>query len=126
MFLLGVELVDLLVQLVLEEPLGLLLVGDGVVHGLADELDELVAEVLAAVVVLDGFLDPVDVVVRLVADALGAVRAEEVEVLTAVASDDVLDQQTLVDAAQPLALAAVDGALQEVVVSAPPFAGDPA
>lgn len=112
----NVEAVDLLVEVLLEELLGLLLVGDGVVHEVADQLDVGASELLAPVVALDGVLDREHVVVRLGAGALGPVGAEEVEVLAAVSPDGPLDDQALVEASHLLALAAVDGALGEVVV----------
>nr|WP_243861105.1 hypothetical protein [Cellulomonas uda] len=119
----GVQAIDLLVELASEQALGLLLVGDGVVHEVADEVDVDLGEALAAVVPLDGVFDGCHLVVWLGAGAVASVGAEVVEVLGAVAVEHPLDAQPLVFAAYSLALAAVDGAFEEVVVDPASFAG---
>lgn len=79
----GVQAMELGDQLLLEEPSGGLLVGQGCGDVLSDVVDELRAEPDGGVVVLDGVLDPDDVDVGRCAAAVLLVAAEEVGVLGA-------------------------------------------
>nr|WP_284228892.1 hypothetical protein [Arenivirga flava] len=107
---------ELLAELSLEQALSVGLVGDRARHEVAHRSDEVGAEALRLVEVLDRVLNAQHVVVRLVAVALSPARAEEVVVLAAIAPNRPLQDETLLDTESAPAFTAVDGALEVMVV----------
>ena len=125
-FFLNCEFFQFGVELLLEETLAALGVGEGLVHGVAHLSDKFRIEMHRSVVLGDRFFDSLHVGKWSIATAVLDAAAEEVEVFALVPPDGSLDDHASRWPPVCVAFAAEQGAFEVVVVDSAPFAGDTA